>query len=483
MDDEDDIIREYERRKKIYLYVSFLVCLTGAALVAAAMGTQNWVTADVSYNNATDETDYYGDFKGGLFQGKSTFVTTQPVSYDYYTVCKSGECLYSCANTKEIREQHLDLILSGNVGDIEKPPCLKSDSKNSRSQAYGASSRSRRSINANENHLMNQPMEVIKNYVKTLQLALRINDGSSKASLEQRPGNEGSVLKLSSPVDTSEKVESNQRALDSPDSVRSSSMAESIAGGNSEPETEKLNAQDFKLRNLGSSDQLDSGDYFPSYSQAFLRDADNQTNEVADTEGLMSEGLWVGTIACLSGGLLFALVGAIFAIVNTATTPVEAITGVTGLYVWNGLAAGCELVAVILWSVMYNTRLSSNVLVEQSNEGWTTEGNEVLGYSFWLVVAAIIVHIGNCGLIAYGTSIHCLDACPHKIRGIYAPPPPQHPFPQYAPPPPTDTVERTPQLQLDLPHAPDGGLQAQSDAPDGGPQAQSDTPDEGPSLC
>ncbi|KAJ4427945.1 hypothetical protein ANN_23957 [Periplaneta americana] len=49
-------------------------------------------------------------------------------------------------------------------------------------------------------------------------------------------------------------------------------------------------------------------------------------------------GLWVAAIACLAGALLFAGLSAIFAVVNTATTPIGAVTGVPGLYLWNSLA-------------------------------------------------------------------------------------------------------------------------------------------------
>ena len=53
---------------------------------------------------------------------------------------------------------------------------------------------------------------------------------------------------------------------------------------------------------------------------------------------LLNEGLWLATIIGLSGGLLFAVVGAIFSIINTATTPIEAITGIPGLFAWNVVA-------------------------------------------------------------------------------------------------------------------------------------------------
>lgn len=125
--------------------------------------------------------------------------------------------------------------------------------------------------------------------------------------------------------------------------------------------------------------------------------------EVSGTDGLMSQSLWAGTIACLSLGLLFAVLGAVFAVVNTATTPVEAITGIPGLYIWNGLAALFELVAVICWAVQFSSNLTHNVLIVDSLGGWTTEGGEALGYSFWLVVVAVVVHCANCALIGFGT--------------------------------------------------------------------------------
>lgn len=50
-------------------------------------------------------------------------------------------------------------------------------------------------------------------------------------------------------------------------------------------------------------------------------------------------GLWVATIACLAGALLFAGLSAVFAVINTATTPIGTATGVPGLYLWNSLAS------------------------------------------------------------------------------------------------------------------------------------------------
>ncbi|KAK7080840.1 hypothetical protein SK128_020131 [Halocaridina rubra] len=117
----------------------------------------------------------------------------------------------------------------------------------------------------------------------------------------------------------------------------------------------------------------------------------------------MSYGLWAGTIACLVIAMVFAVVGALFAVINTATTPVEAITGVPGLYLWNGMAALFSLICVILWGVQFSLHLTSNVLLYDAPNGWTTKNMEVLGYSYWLVVVAIVVHIANIVIIYVGT--------------------------------------------------------------------------------
>ena len=53
----------------------------------------------------------------------------------------------------------------------------------------------------------------------------------------------------------------------------------------------------------------------------------------------MNYGLWLSTIIMLGGAIAFTLVAAMFAILNTATTPVETIFGVLGLYVWNAIAS------------------------------------------------------------------------------------------------------------------------------------------------
>lgn len=118
----------------------------------------------------------------------------------------------------------------------------------------------------------------------------------------------------------------------------------------------------------------------------------------------MDQGLWLATIVCLCFAMLWAIVGALFAVINTATTPVEWITGVGGLYVWNILAVIFNVVSVSCWAAQFHLHLVSNVLLYDADANWTTEGQEKFGYSYWLVVVAIFIHIANIIIIYTGTS-------------------------------------------------------------------------------
>ena len=54
---------------------------------------------------------------------------------------------------------------------------------------------------------------------------------------------------------------------------------------------------------------------------------------------LLHLGLWVSTVACISGSLLFSFIGALMAIVNTAATPIETLAGRLGLFLWNAFSS------------------------------------------------------------------------------------------------------------------------------------------------
>ncbi|KAF0302816.1 uncharacterized protein FJT64_025144 [Amphibalanus amphitrite] len=118
----------------------------------------------------------------------------------------------------------------------------------------------------------------------------------------------------------------------------------------------------------------------------------------------MSYGLWLSTIVMLGAAIAFTLVAAMFAILNTATTPVETIFGVIGLYVWNAIAMVFELLALSLWGAQFHQHLQHSVLWrDELTQQWTTDGMANLGYSYWLVFVAMFLHAVNMGVLWFGT--------------------------------------------------------------------------------
>ncbi|EFX74054.1 hypothetical protein DAPPUDRAFT_307517 [Daphnia pulex] len=107
-------------------------------------------------------------------------------------------------------------------------------------------------------------------------------------------------------------------------------------------------------------------------------------------------GLWVTTVTCVSGAIVFAVIGALMAIVNTTLTPVETIAGRTGLFLWNSLSIVFSVTAMVAWIVQFHLRLRSNVLVQEDRDNhWTSEGRAYLGYSFWFVIGSALSHVAN----------------------------------------------------------------------------------------
>uniref|UniRef100_A0A1B6LYA0 MARVEL domain-containing protein n=1 Tax=Graphocephala atropunctata TaxID=36148 RepID=A0A1B6LYA0_9HEMI len=113
---------------------------------------------------------------------------------------------------------------------------------------------------------------------------------------------------------------------------------------------------------------------------------------------------WLTTVACLSLSLLFAAVAAVFAVINTATTPIGALTGVPGLYLWNIATLVFQCTSIGFWIAQFYERLQYNVLgLEEKSNYWTSHGMASFGFSFWLAVGAAVVHFANILFIYFGT--------------------------------------------------------------------------------
>jgi hypothetical protein len=59
--------------------------------------------------------------------------------------------------------------------------------------------------------------------------------------------------------------------------------------------------------------------------------------ELLRNPNLMPFGLWLFTVLCVAIAIIFGLVSSIFAIINTVMAPGEVISGIHGLFLWNGM--------------------------------------------------------------------------------------------------------------------------------------------------
>ncbi|XP_074597481.1 clarin-2 [Brevipalpus obovatus] len=118
--------------------------------------------------------------------------------------------------------------------------------------------------------------------------------------------------------------------------------------------------------------------------------------ELMRNPSLMQFGLWLFTVLSIAIAILFGLVSLIFAIINTVITPIEVITGLRGLFLWNGFAALFCGAACLSWFVQYQNKLKYNVLtVEEINDGWTSENRSRFGYSYFLVALSMLLFLLN----------------------------------------------------------------------------------------
>ena len=85
--------------------------------------------------------------------------------------------------------------------------------------------------------------------------------------------------------------------------------------------------------------------------------------ELSRNPNLMAFGLWLFTILCVAIAMVFGIVSSVFSIINTVMTPIEVITGIHGLFLWNGLAGNR-----LNNSLLYNRLLSGNRLTIVTHE-------------------------------------------------------------------------------------------------------------------
>ncbi|KAL5017377.1 hypothetical protein ScPMuIL_006966 [Solemya velum] len=125
--------------------------------------------------------------------------------------------------------------------------------------------------------------------------------------------------------------------------------------------------------------------------------------------GMFSAGLWVSTIVMTSLAIAMGLVAMGFSMFNIFGKPIETLTGVPGLYLWNCLAGLFSVLAVAVYLALYFQEFKDNVLLEYDlGNNLTSVDRAYLDWSFYLVVASMLAFLINPILLkCSGSSVSC----------------------------------------------------------------------------
>lgn len=131
----------------------------------------------------------------------------------------------------------------------------------------------------------------------------------------------------------------------------------------------------------------------------------NQSRASAKYEKeFLSAGLWLTTVIFLVLTIAFALLSGFFSMVNIWCNPVRFLFSVSGLYVWNAIAAVLCCLTMIFWSSLYFIFIADNIGITdtlRSIAHYSSNDLASLGYSFWILFVTIACHLINIGIIYY----------------------------------------------------------------------------------
>ncbi|XP_014295822.1 uncharacterized protein LOC130663381 [Microplitis mediator] len=125
---------------------------------------------------------------------------------------------------------------------------------------------------------------------------------------------------------------------------------------------------------------------------------------IKSDQNVMDWSLWISTLITTSLALIAAALSALIAVLNTATTPRIKLLSVPGVYIINTLTLIFCVTSVSTWLAQFYIKLYNNVLPKEDTDNmWTSEGSAELGYSFWMVVSAGVVHLISIALVGWGS--------------------------------------------------------------------------------
>lgn len=117
---------------------------------------------------------------------------------------------------------------------------------------------------------------------------------------------------------------------------------------------------------------------------------------------LMSWSLWCITLVSTCIALISTGFAAFLSIINLVTTPGTKIFSYFGIFLINCVSFFMCLTSSCTWFIQFYAKLYKNVLPKEDIDNfWTSNGRSALGFSFWLIVIASLIHLVNILLIRW----------------------------------------------------------------------------------
>ncbi|KAG5677466.1 hypothetical protein PVAND_007224 [Polypedilum vanderplanki] len=101
---------------------------------------------------------------------------------------------------------------------------------------------------------------------------------------------------------------------------------------------------------------------------------------------------------------IIALISAFFSMLNILCNPVNLLTSTFGLYIWNGIGASLSAIIMIIWSSFFAISFRKNIAITEtlkSTGRYSSDGLANFGFSFWILIASVLCHLINIGLVYY----------------------------------------------------------------------------------
>lgn len=145
---------------------------------------------------------------------------------------------------------------------------------------------------------------------------------------------------------------------------------------------------------------------------------DNNNNSLtnATTTSYIYASLYVCSVMFLCLAFVFSVMSLVCSAINLKWHPVERIFNIFGLFVWNSIAiVGCFW-SLAFWSALFGSQLCYNIAITDTLRQqlkFTSEGYASLGYSYYLVIVIMCLHIIN--LVLLFVRNYSIGKQPHQV--------------------------------------------------------------------